>query len=302
MHGVNVNPTRTGLLDVLERMGANIAIFNRRQDRRRACAATSTCGRPSSSRRRSRRARCRCWSTSCRSSRCSRVHARGDSVVSGAPELRAKETDRIEAVVDGLRALGAHIRRDRGRLRRARRAIAATRRRGSTLTATTGSRCSARSPASSRAEGVEIARRRGGRGKLPRLLRPPRLAASAHFLMIVAIDGPAGRWQEHGRSAARRAARLPLPRHRRDVPRAHLARAPPRRSTLDSASDLAELAVENPVDVRRGRPSLHRRQRRDRLDPQTRHRQARPGRRAAPRRCGGDARAPARARPRSATS
>jgi 3-phosphoshikimate 1-carboxyvinyltransferase len=36
--------------------------------------------------------------------------ARGDSVVRGAAELRAKETDRIEAVVDGLRALGAHIR------------------------------------------------------------------------------------------------------------------------------------------------------------------------------------------------
>jgi 3-phosphoshikimate 1-carboxyvinyltransferase len=38
------------------------------------------------------------------------VHARGDSVLRGAAELRAKETDRIEAVVDGLRKLGAHIR------------------------------------------------------------------------------------------------------------------------------------------------------------------------------------------------
>jgi 3-phosphoshikimate 1-carboxyvinyltransferase len=38
------------------------------------------------------------------------VHARGDSVLLGAAELRAKETDRIEAVVDGLRRLGAHIR------------------------------------------------------------------------------------------------------------------------------------------------------------------------------------------------
>jgi 3-phosphoshikimate 1-carboxyvinyltransferase len=38
------------------------------------------------------------------------VHAHGDSVLRGAAELRAKETDRIEAVVDGLRALGAHIR------------------------------------------------------------------------------------------------------------------------------------------------------------------------------------------------
>jgi 3-phosphoshikimate 1-carboxyvinyltransferase len=36
--------------------------------------------------------------------------AHGDSVLRGAEELRAKETDRIEAVVDGLKALGAHIR------------------------------------------------------------------------------------------------------------------------------------------------------------------------------------------------
>jgi 3-phosphoshikimate 1-carboxyvinyltransferase len=37
-------------------------------------------------------------------------HARGDSVVRGAGELRLKETDRIEAVVEELRRLGAHIR------------------------------------------------------------------------------------------------------------------------------------------------------------------------------------------------
>jgi 3-phosphoshikimate 1-carboxyvinyltransferase len=36
--------------------------------------------------------------------------ARGESIVHGAAELREKETDRIEAVVDGLRAIGAHIR------------------------------------------------------------------------------------------------------------------------------------------------------------------------------------------------
>jgi 3-phosphoshikimate 1-carboxyvinyltransferase len=35
--------------------------------------------------------------------------ARGDSVVRGAEELRAKETDRIETTVETLRALGAHI-------------------------------------------------------------------------------------------------------------------------------------------------------------------------------------------------
>ena len=32
VQGVNVNPLRTGFLDVLERMGANIAVFNRRAE------------------------------------------------------------------------------------------------------------------------------------------------------------------------------------------------------------------------------------------------------------------------------
>jgi 3-phosphoshikimate 1-carboxyvinyltransferase len=37
-------------------------------------------------------------------------HARGESVVRGAKELRVKESDRIDAVADGLRACGARIR------------------------------------------------------------------------------------------------------------------------------------------------------------------------------------------------
>jgi 3-phosphoshikimate 1-carboxyvinyltransferase len=36
--------------------------------------------------------------------------ARGDSRLTGAGELRLKETDRIEAVANGLRAVGARIR------------------------------------------------------------------------------------------------------------------------------------------------------------------------------------------------
>src|SRR5207302_3757155 len=36
-------------------------------------------------------------------------HARGRSVVRGAAELRVKETDRIEAVTDGLRSCGAKV-------------------------------------------------------------------------------------------------------------------------------------------------------------------------------------------------
>ena len=38
------------------------------------------------------------------------AHARGESVVRGAAELRVKESDRIEALVEELRRIGAHIR------------------------------------------------------------------------------------------------------------------------------------------------------------------------------------------------
>ena len=31
VHGVNLNPRRTGLLEILERMGANVTVYNRRE-------------------------------------------------------------------------------------------------------------------------------------------------------------------------------------------------------------------------------------------------------------------------------
>src|SRR6202008_1337110 len=37
VHGVGLNPRRTGLLDVLERMGARVAVFNRRRAGRAPC-------------------------------------------------------------------------------------------------------------------------------------------------------------------------------------------------------------------------------------------------------------------------
>jgi 3-phosphoshikimate 1-carboxyvinyltransferase len=108
VHGVNVNPTRIGLLDVLERMGARITIFNRRtvggepvadlEVRWAELTATEINGAevpllvdelPLFA-----------LAASC---------AHGESVVRGAQELRVKETDRIETVATGLKAVGAHI-------------------------------------------------------------------------------------------------------------------------------------------------------------------------------------------------
>ena len=109
VHGVNVNPTRIGLLGVLERMGANVAILNRRQvggepvgdlDIRSAELVATTIEATEVPLLVDELPLFALLAT----------YARGDSVVSGAAELRAKETDRIETVVDGLRALGAHIR------------------------------------------------------------------------------------------------------------------------------------------------------------------------------------------------
>ena len=109
IHGVNLNPRRTGFLDVLQRMGARITVFNRRRiggepggdlDVRPAklvSASIDAAEVPS-------------LVDELPLFALAAAYARGDSVVRGAAELRQKETDRIEAVVDGLRALGARIR------------------------------------------------------------------------------------------------------------------------------------------------------------------------------------------------
>ena len=114
VHDVGLNPRRTGFLDVLERMGAHIAVFNRRRSGREQVGDVQI-----------------------QTSELNAVevkaeevpslvdelplvallasHARGKSVIRGASELRVKESDRIEAVTDPLRSFDAHIRsRDDG--------------------------------------------------------------------------------------------------------------------------------------------------------------------------------------------
>jgi 3-phosphoshikimate 1-carboxyvinyltransferase len=108
VQGVNVNPLRTGFLDVLERMGANIAVFNRRV----------TSGEPVADLEvRS----AQLVATTIDADEVPRLIdelplvvlaaavARGDTVVRGAQELRVKETDRIETVTTSLKALGVRV-------------------------------------------------------------------------------------------------------------------------------------------------------------------------------------------------
>ena len=108
IHGVNLNPRRTGFLDVLQRMGARLTVFNRRRiggepggdlEIRPAKLVSATI----------EAAEVPSLVDELPLFALAAACARGDSVVRGAAELRQKETDRIEAVVDGLRALGARI-------------------------------------------------------------------------------------------------------------------------------------------------------------------------------------------------
>jgi 3-phosphoshikimate 1-carboxyvinyltransferase len=108
LHGVGLNPTRTGFLAVLERMGARIAVFNRH----------ATGGEPVGD------LEVEAAELVARSIGPEEVPvlldelplfalaagmAHGESVVTGAQELRVKESDRVETVKDVLRPLGIHI-------------------------------------------------------------------------------------------------------------------------------------------------------------------------------------------------
>jgi 3-phosphoshikimate 1-carboxyvinyltransferase len=114
IHDVGLNPRRIGLLDVLERMGARITVFNRRKAGGEWVGDLVVQS-------------AELVATDVDADEVPRLvdelplyalaaaGARGDSRLSGAAELRVKESDRIETVTSGLRALGIHIRaRDDG--------------------------------------------------------------------------------------------------------------------------------------------------------------------------------------------
>jgi 3-phosphoshikimate 1-carboxyvinyltransferase len=114
IHDVGLNPRRTGLLDVLERMGARISVFNRRKVggeligdlEVRSAELTATDVAPDE---------VPLLVDELPLFALAAAGARGDTHLTGAGELRLKESDRIETVTNGLRALGVRIRaRDDG--------------------------------------------------------------------------------------------------------------------------------------------------------------------------------------------
>ncbi len=108
VQGLNVNPLRTGFLDVLGRMGGNIAVFNRRIVSGEPVADLEVRSG-------------QLTATTIEAEEVPRLIdelpllalaaalARGETVVRGAAELRVKETDRIETVTTSLKALGVRI-------------------------------------------------------------------------------------------------------------------------------------------------------------------------------------------------
>jgi 3-phosphoshikimate 1-carboxyvinyltransferase len=109
LHGLNLNPRRTGLLDVLERMGGNVTVFNRRRIAGEPAGDLDV--RPAQLVGADVAAKdVPALVDELPLFALLAAHAHGDSRLRGAAELRTKETDRIEAVVEGLRRLGAHIR------------------------------------------------------------------------------------------------------------------------------------------------------------------------------------------------
>jgi 3-phosphoshikimate 1-carboxyvinyltransferase len=109
VHGVNLNPRRTGLLGILERMGARVTVYNRREIGGEPGGDLEVHATPL------------VGTTVDRDEvplaidelplfGLAAAYARGESVLRGAEELRAKESDRIDATVDALRALGVRAR------------------------------------------------------------------------------------------------------------------------------------------------------------------------------------------------
>ena len=242
IHDIGLNPRRTGLLDVLERMGARVSVFNRRKSGGELIGDLE-------------------------------VHSAELTATDIAPEEVPRLVDELPlfALAAGSRprcqqarrrrraegqGIGPHRERDecppctrranhgaRRWLRRERSPYSADRR-----TDVVGRRPPHRRPR--RRCGSDLARRRRDRGrrrgryKLPRVFRPPQLSVQT---MIVAIDGPAGA----GKSTVARQLAERLGFHYLDTGAMYRALtwlAMQRGFDLSQGQLLGELAAANPVE------------------------------------------------------
>ena len=108
VHDVGLNPRRTGILDVLERMGARVGVLNKRRVAGELIGDVEVAAQP-------------LVATRVDAAEVPRLvdelplvallgaFARGTTEVTGAEELRSKESDRIETVTEALRAIGIRV-------------------------------------------------------------------------------------------------------------------------------------------------------------------------------------------------
>ena len=96
LRDVSINPTRTGMLTVLERMGARVGVFRRRLSAGEPVADIEPELVPS-------------LIDELPLLVLLAAFARGTTTIRGAGELRVKESDRIATVVELLTACGAHV-------------------------------------------------------------------------------------------------------------------------------------------------------------------------------------------------
>jgi 3-phosphoshikimate 1-carboxyvinyltransferase len=108
LRGVGVNPTRTGLLDVMERMGAPVDLLDRRTTGSEDVADIAV-GHATFQATAVDAGEVPLMIDELPLVALLGAFAEGETVVRGAEELRHKESDRIATVVDGLRNLGADI-------------------------------------------------------------------------------------------------------------------------------------------------------------------------------------------------
>jgi 3-phosphoshikimate 1-carboxyvinyltransferase len=108
LRGVGVNPTRTGLLDVMERMGAPVDLRDRRTAGSEEVADIAV-GHATLRGTVVEPGQVPLMIDELPIVALLGAFAEGETVVRGAEELRHKESDRIATVVDGLRNLGADI-------------------------------------------------------------------------------------------------------------------------------------------------------------------------------------------------
>ncbi len=108
IQGVGVNPTRTGILDILARMGADIQLLNRREEagepvadiRAKSAPLKGVMIGPEMIPQTIDEFPILCVAAAV---------AEGRTVISGAEELRVKESDRIATMAAELRPMGAEI-------------------------------------------------------------------------------------------------------------------------------------------------------------------------------------------------